>query len=577
MTTTSATSSTTASTATTAATSASATSTNSSLGQTILSTLTTGSGIDTGTIITALTAAKKSSLEDNLTTQQTANTAQISSLATISSDISTFASSLQQLIAGGTLQTQPTSSNSSVLTATALSGATIGDLADTVNVSQLAQAQTLESTPVADDASYASGTLQITTTGGASVTLTAGTDFTDLNSLVTAINAQTGTTGVTASTVSNSSGTHLVMKGTTGSAQGFSIAATGDAAAFAYTPTSGDTSTADVTGASGSTGMQRLQVAQNSAFTIDGVSYSRSSNTVADAINGVSLVLAGTGTTTMGSTRPTAAITQAVNDYVTTYNQLIAALGTATAGATSTASAGPLRGNSTIRDMQRQLAALTTTPLTASGTINTLAQIGVSTNQDGTLSVNSTALSNALINTPDAVEAMFNSNQTSSAAGVAIGSQNGAVTSGVYALTNLVAGTSTTNASGNINGVAGTGNGTLLTAASGSSAAGLILTVVAGAPSSATITINQGLGGALQAISDALTGSSGTITTLSANLTSQNTTIATELATADTALTAYTTLITNQFSTMNTRVAAIKAQESYLTQQTALWDNPDAQ
>ena len=274
----------------------------------------------------------------------------------------------------------------------------------------------------------------------------------------------------------------------------------------------------------------------------------------------------------IGSTRPTTAITSAVNDFVSVYNQLLADINAATAGATSATSAGALRGNPTIRGMQRQLAQLTTTPLTASGSITTLAQIGVSTNQDGSLSVDSTALSNALTNYPDDVEALFNTTQKSGATGVGIGSTPGSVASGIYSLTGLVPASGTTAASGTINGVAATGKGTVLTAATGSGAAGLMLVLSSSAPSSATVTINQGLGGALQAISNALAGSSGTITTLSANLTAQNRTLATQLSDAETKLTAYTTLITTQFSTMNTRVSAIKASESYLTQQVALWD-----
>jgi flagellar hook-associated protein 2 len=569
-TTTSATSSSTVTSAATAAASS-----NASLGQSILQSLNAGADIDTTSIVSALTAAKKSSLEGGITSQQAANTAEISSLATLSSDVTTFSSSLQTLISGGTLQTQPTSSDTSILSVTALTGAAVGALSDQIEVDQLAQAQTIESQSFSSTDTIGTGTLTLTTAsqpGGVPITIDSSNNT--VAGIASAINAANA--GLTASVVTDANGSRLVVKGTTGAAQSFSLTSSDSGlSALTYTPPTGDSSTSTAS----ATGMGRDLAAQDASIKYDGVTVTRSSNTFSDVIPGVTINLASAKPGTevnIGSTRPTAAITQAVNDFVSVYNQLLGDINTATAGATSSTPAGPLRGNPTIRDMQRQLSQLTTTQLTSSGSITTLAQIGVSTNQDGTLSVDSTALSTALTNYPDDVEALFNTTQTASAPGIGIGSTPGAVASGVYSLTNLVPSSGTTAASGSINGVAATGKGTVLTAASGSGAAGLILVLSGTAPSSATVTINQGLGGALQAISDALTGTSGTITTLSANLTSQNTTLATQLSDAETQLTNYTTLITNQFATMNTRVSAIKASQSYLTQQVALWDNPNA-
>ncbi len=570
MTTTSATSSTASTAATTAASS------NASLGQSILSSLNAGADIDTTSIVNALTAAKKSTLEDGITTKQAANTAEISSLGTLSSDVTTFSSSLQTLISGGTLQTQPTSSDTSVLSVTALTGAAVGALSDQIEVDQLAQAQTIESQDISSTATIGTGTLTLTTAsnpGGVPITIDSSNNT--VSGIAAAINAANA--GLTASVITDANGSRLVVKGPTGAAQSFSITSS-DAglAPFTYTPpAASDTSTSTAS----ATSMGRDLVAQDASIKFDGVTVTRATNSFSDVIPGVMINLASAEPGTVvniGSTRPTTAITQAVNDFVSVYNQLLGDINTATAAASGSTAAGPLRGNPTIRDMQRQLSQLTTTPLTASGSITTLAQIGVSTNEDGTLSVDATALSNALTNYPDDVEAMFNTTQTASGAGIGIGNEPGAVASGVYSLTNLVPPAAGGNAAGSINGVAATGKGTILTAPSGSGAAGLILVLSANAPSSATVTINQGLGGALQAISDALTGTSGTITTLSASLTSQNQTLATQLSDAETQLTNYTTLITSQFATMNTRVSAIKASQSYLTQQVALWDNPNA-
>ncbi|MDB5738720.1 MAG: flagellar hook-associated 2 protein [Sphingomonas bacterium] len=560
-TTTSATSSTTA--ATTTTTSAAST------GQQILTSLNAGSGLDTDTIITGLTAAEKTSLEGGITAKQTANAAQISSLGSISSDISTFSTSLNTLISGGTLFTQPSSSDTSTLTVSAIAGSRLGGLSAQVEVKAIAKSQTIESQPVTDPTNVGSGTLTVTV-GTSSVPIAVGgsSTVTTLAQLATAI---TGSgQGLTASVVTDSTGQHLVVKGATGAAQAVALSSSdADMAPFTFDPTVVTTPT---TG--NASGMGLNQAAQDATVVVDGVTYTRATNSFTDVIPGVkmNLLSAKVGSTvTIGSTRPTDAITQAVNDFVSAYNTLRTELATATAATTSTADAGPLRGNAVVRDIQRQLAQMTTTKLTANGSITTLAQIGVKTARDGTLSVDATALSTALTNYPDDVEALFNPQQTSSTDRVGIASAVGAVPAGTYTITGITKGSGTTPSTGSINGVAGVGSGATLSGAAGSTMAGLLLTIYAGAPTSATLTIDMGIGGALQAISNALTGTSGTITTLTTNLTTQSGTLADQLTAADAKLTVYHDRLVAQFTAMNTRVSAFKATQSYMTQQIDLW------
>jgi len=88
------------------------------------------------------------------------------------------------------------------------------------------------------------------------------------------------------------------------------------------------------------------------------------------------------------------------------------------------------------------------------------------------------------------------------------------------------------------------------------------------------LTIDQGLGGVLQAITDALTSKTGSITVLQATLKTQSSTLADQMTAADAKLTVYHDRLVSQFATMNTRVSAIKATQSYLTQQVDLWTKP---
>jgi flagellar hook-associated protein 2 len=561
MTTTSSTgSSTSVSTASTASTS---TSSNASLGQSILSSLNAnGAGIDTSSLITNLTAAQKSSLETPITTKQAANTAQLSSTATLTSDITGFATAVKTLISSGQLQTQPTSSDTSVMTVGAVPGTLSGSLSSSVTVKAIATAQTVQSTAYDSSATFAAGQIVLTPSSGTAVSVNISANS-SLSDVAKAITAQA--TGYTASVIDNT----LVIKGATGAANAFTVSSQTTDASGNTTTVSGSLGALNSTASQGFT---TKQTAGDADLVVDGIEVTRSTNSFSDVVNGVQMNLVGTGTISLGSTRPTDTIAQAVQNLVDTYNQVMSDINAATAAATSSSDAGPLRGNATVRQLKTQLSQLTTTPLTASGSIRTLAELGVKTQQDGSLTLDTTALSNMLTKYPDDVEAMFVTSQSSSSGLVTITSTAGAVPSGVYNITGILP-TDANNgtAAGNINGVPMSANIWNLTAPQGSGADGLTLRILSGAPGSATITVNQGLAGALQAISDQLTGTNGALTTLKASLTKQQTTLADALTAADKQVTVYHDRLVTQFTQMNTLVSGYKATQSYLTQQVDLW------
>jgi flagellar hook-associated protein 2 len=489
-------------------TSATTTPDKASIGQSILSSLDpSGSGIDTDTLITNLTAAQKASIEDPITTKQTANTAQISSAGSLASDLATFAQSLNTLVQGGTLQTQPVSSDTNVMSVSAVSGVPISALNQSITVNAIAQAQTLKSISYANGQAFDTGTLTLTVGGsGTPVPITIDSSNNTLAGIAQTINGKN--LGVTANVITGSDGTAtLVLKGATGAAQSFTLAGTDDGSA---TQPDGAASLASLSYAPGATGngMTQTLAAQDASVTVDGVTVTRPTNSFSDVIPGVKMTLVKIGTINLSSTRPDDAITEAVNDFVSAYNGLLSELNAATATASAGGTAGPLQGNSAIRSLKSQLAKLTTTPLNASGTIRTLAELGVQTGQDGTLSVNATTLTNMLANHPDDVEAMFVTSQSSSSSKVLITSPAGSSASGVYQVTGITPATGGGNATGSINGVPMSASSWNLTAGAGNGADGLKLQILSGTPGTATIIINQGLGGALQAISDTLLGKS---------------------------------------------------------------------
>ncbi|TVV73180.1 flagellar filament capping protein FliD [Sphingomonas solaris] len=527
----------------------------------IASSLGVGSGLDTTSIVEKLTAAVKEPKEAAIKKRETTNTAKISSLASAVSGIDTFSTSLTALISGGTLFTQPNSSDTSIVSASAIAGARIGNLSATLEIKQLAQAQTVVSGNLGGNtATVGAGTLTLTTANGTFDITTSETDtLDDLAKKISGAGA-----GLAASVVQDSKGARLVVKSATGAAKAFTV--TTDAAAdglgrFTY----------DAAATSNPTSL--AQKPQDATIVYDGVEVTRATNSISDLVPGVKLDLkkAAEGTTvTLGTTRPTTAITNAVTDFVDTYNALKSILDEATASRAADGSGGgPLRGDYGIRDMQRQLSKLTSTVLGGSGTgPKTLAEIGVSTNRDGSLALDTAKLNSMLASDPDGVEALFNPTQTSSSPLLKIGSVVGRTAPGSYKIENVT----TSPLAGTIAGFPALVSGTSLIASASSPAAGLVLNV-SGDVASATITIDAGIGGALKAIRDSLRGTDGALATAQAAAKKETTPIPDAGLKREEGVPAYSNRLSTSFGTMDTRVAAYKATQSYLDQQIKLWTN----
>lgn len=521
-----------------------------------------GSGLDIQSLVNNLAAAAKAPKEAQIAKREAANAAKVSELAKVSQGIDSFASALSTLIAGGSLFSQPSLSDSSVLGATAIRGARLGGLSASIEVNQLAQAQTLSSTPQAlrtDPVGQGDLTL-VTASGSFTVSITAAND--SLDGLAKAINDARA--GVTATVVTDVAGARLVVKGATGGASAFTLSVPDGTDSglerFAYGP--------GVTG-----GMTRAQEALNAQLIVDGVAVERATNSFSDLIPGVQIDLkrAAPGVpVTMGVTRPDAAISEAVSNFVAAYNELLSMVNAATAAGVDGAG-GALRGDLGVRDMRAGLAKLPTTILSSEGDgPHTLAEIGVRTNRDGSLSVDANRLAAVLASNPEGVEALFNPSQRSSSALLTIKSVAGKVKPGTYTITNVVPGTNGGNASGQVNGRAMTGVGANLVAPAGSAALGLILGVN-GAVASATITVDPGLGGALQMLRDSLRASSGPFAGSSETLRREARAIEKDRDALEVRSAKYYDQLLANFTAMERRVSAFKATQSYLEQQVKMW------
>jgi flagellar hook-associated protein 2 len=348
-----------------------------------------GSGLDVAKLVSDLAAASRTPKVQALDARTRANQAKISSLAQARSDLESFSSSLSSLVAGGTLRSQPSVSNADALSAVAVAGTRAGAISADVTISQLAKSQTTHSegfVSAIDPIGQGSLTLSV---GGQNFNIVIDQNNDSLTGLAGAINAVPS--GVKASLVRDNGATRLVLKGAAGAASAFALFGN---------PGNSDGLNHFVTDGPGSV-LSLAQSAQDAKFTVDQISYTRPTNVVSDIISGVELTLkkASVGdAVTIGIVRPSEAIKSAVKDFVSVFNQLktdIAAARLATGG------------DQSLRLVDQTLSRLVGQAVTSDPTLNKLLDIGVTTNRDGTLSIDTAKLEAVLADKPDQVEAIF--------------------------------------------------------------------------------------------------------------------------------------------------------------------------
>ncbi|WP_394652596.1 flagellar filament capping protein FliD [uncultured Sphingomonas sp.] len=371
----------------------------------IAKTLGSGSGIDISALVTGLVSAQFSPKTKQIESRTETLTAQISAVSELKSGMTQFASALASLVKGGSLGTQATSSNTGIVKASVIGGKQVAALSASIEVKQIAAAQVTASNTIAANTSLGAGSIKIQF-GAYNASDAFVADSTDIpaitidaaNSTPSAIAAKINSTegaGLTASVITDGNGERLVLKSATGAAKAFTITTSGGSTAFAsaLTVTANDT---------------KIKTdAADAIVAVDGVEVSRSTNTVTDLIPGIQLDLQSAAVSTkvtLGSTPSTASLTQAVNDVVTTYNELYKMVQTATDPIT-----GKLARDPAAQEMKRQLRSLTLVDLTGAtdGSPRTLSELGVATNRDGSLSVDSKRLATVMAANPTAVEAMF--------------------------------------------------------------------------------------------------------------------------------------------------------------------------
>ncbi len=370
-----------------------------------------GTGLDIAGMVTAIADAEKAPKQAQIDRLTTKTETSLSAVGTLTSAVETFEASLTALESSSSsfegLGVQ--SSADGVASATAGAGAVPGSYE--VEVISLASSSKVASASLEGGASTtfdSGGTLTIDVGDNASyeVQVAPGASLTEIRD---AINSQlSATAGISANIITDASGARLVLSSeVTGEGTDLYVKGTGDLAALNINVD--EDGNHDLTQQSG-TGAGSITLASNASYKIDGLELSSSTNTVT-ALSGLSIKLTAEGTTTLTVAPNTEGLKTSIEAFVSAYNNLITVTNALTRVTTSedetSTDAGALVGDALVRSLLGSIRNELVQPSTGSGELSVLAQLGVTTNKDGTLSIDDAKLSSALETHYDEVQAFF--------------------------------------------------------------------------------------------------------------------------------------------------------------------------
>jgi flagellar hook-associated protein 2 len=360
-----------------------------------------GSGLDISTIVKVLVDAEKAPKEAMFNKTEDTLKAKVSAVGTLKSEISKFLDALKKLQAGDTLsQRKVSTGDSKFLSATTTASAQSGSYG--IQVEQLAKAHKVGGQYAASSVSTpGEGSLDFTVNGSSFVVAVAATD--SLSNIASNINAASDNTGVTATVITSDGGSRLV----------FSAKKEGPDNQIAVTAT--DTSGTGLNDMFGAVNLTTLQVPQTSIVHIDGLKVTSQTNEVKNAIEGVTLNLTSAdllSTTTLSISQDNAAVNENMKGFVDSYNALITSIDKLSSYDAKTKVAGALQGDSMIRSLDSQLRRMVSERVTVAGSQLALFDIGIKTDRNGKLSIDSTKLDSSISENMNGIQSLFSTKDT---------------------------------------------------------------------------------------------------------------------------------------------------------------------
>jgi flagellar hook-associated protein 2 len=315
--------------------------------------------------------------------QQTLQT-ETSALNSIESDVTALESTLTAMgdPVGALASMTTSSSNSSLVTATAVNGAASAN--HSVVVNNLATTSSWYSASVASGTTaLQAGSFTIKVGTGTATQITVGAGTNTLDDLANSINGMN--LGVTANVVTDASGSRLsIVSNDSGAASNITI--------------SGDTTI----------GFTKAAAGTDASLTVDGIPIDSASNTVTGAVTGVTFNLVGAspGTTVDVVISPNVnSASTAVSNFVSAFNTVVGDVNAQFTVGTNN-NEGPVASDATVRSLQSDLLSLAGYSTTGSA-VASLADLGISMNKDGTLSLDTATLNSAIQNNFAAVQSFL--------------------------------------------------------------------------------------------------------------------------------------------------------------------------
>lgn len=405
-----------------------------------------GSGLDVASIVQNLMTTEQGPLT-NVTQQKTSTQAKISAYGSLQSALSSFQTTLGNLSnisKFNALTVQ--SSDASTVSATATGSATAAS--HSLQVDQLAQSHKLALAPktsladivgmgtlTIDFGSYDSTGNTFTAGNKAALTINITTGNNTLSGVRDAINAANA--GVSASIVNDGTGYRLVLS-SKDSGAGNSLRISASDGDGTNTDNSGLSQLAyDPTALAGSgKNLSQVQEAKNALLSIDGISISKASNVITDALEGVTLTLskvsASPQTLTIG--RDTSTVEANVASFVKAYNDLNQTLRNLTKYDEASKTGGALLGDSTARGLAFQLKSVLTQSVGSTGALTSLYQIGVTFQKDGTLALDSSKLKSGMESNFSEIAGLFAATGKATDSQISVAGNSSSTLAGNYAV-----------------------------------------------------------------------------------------------------------------------------------------------
>jgi flagellar hook-associated protein 2 len=278
-----------------------------------------------------------------------------------------------------------TSSDESIMTATAGKGIVTGSFSVTIN--RLAKFSTHASTNLSSDtaSTVKTGTITLQKGTETAVPISITSENNSLQGIKNAINAADA--GFTAAVLNDGSGVPyrlVITSNDSGAANDLTINTSWDAV-------QADPGWTAISFAEKTDG-------QDASVSVNGIDILSSTNAVTNAIEGVTLNLkAESGTVTVSTERDADAIVKGVQDFVAKYNAVTNYIASQASYDPSTKVAGVLAGDFTLRATQTRLGSIISQSVSSdSSTVNVLSQAGIKLMGDGTLVLDESKLRDKL-------------------------------------------------------------------------------------------------------------------------------------------------------------------------------------